>query len=141
MTDLFFADTNLLVYALDPAHPAKRLRARDILVRGIQAGVLVTSPQSMHECYRVLTAKKRLARDEAVAYVRSLFPTCRASYGTAAIERAWQIEAATGYAWWDALLLAAALLAGCATFLSEDLGDGHVIDGLRIANHYAFPVG
>ena len=39
--------------------------------------------------------------------------------------------------WWDCLLLASALELGCTHFLSEDLQDGQVIEGLTIVNPFA----
>ena len=43
----------------------------------------------------------------------------------------------TGYAWWDCLLLASALDLGCGYFLSEDLQDGQIIEGLTIVDPFA----
>ncbi len=42
--------------------------------------------------------------------------------------------------YWDSLICAAALEAGCAKLLSEDMQDGLVIDGrLEIVNPFAAP--
>jgi predicted nucleic acid-binding protein len=38
---------------------------------------------------------------------------------------------------WDALLVASALMAGCKLFISEDMQNGRVISGMRIANPFA----
>jgi predicted nucleic acid-binding protein len=47
------------------------------------------------------------------------------------------IAAGTGYAFYDALIIASALEAGCATLFSEDLQDGQVINGrLTIRNPF-----
>jgi predicted nucleic acid-binding protein len=141
MTVLLFADTNLLVYPLDPANRRKQIRAASLIDRGMAAGVLITSPQSLNECYRVLTEKKKLVpRQEARDFILTLFPTCRASLDKTTIELAWKAETLTGYSWWDCLLLAAALLAGCDFFLSEDLADGHVIEGMRVLNPFIHDV-
>lgn len=46
----------------------------------------------------------------------------------------------TGYQFYDALIIAAALEAGCAVLFSEDPHDGQVIDGrLTIRNPFATP--
>ena len=60
MTDLLFADTNILVYAMDPSDPGKRARAKAFLTSAAAKGVLVTSPQTITECYRVLAERRRL---------------------------------------------------------------------------------
>ena len=51
------------------------------------------------------------------------------------VERARVTRGATGYSWWDCLLIASALEAGCSHFLSEDLQD--VIGGLTIIDPFA----
>lgn len=38
---------------------------------------------------------------------------------------------------YDAMIVAASVLSGCTTLLSEDMHDGLVIDGLTIRNPYA----
>jgi predicted nucleic acid-binding protein len=137
MTDLLFVDTNLLIYSLDPANPGKRASAVNLIAASFAAGTMVTSPQCLNECYRVLTRKALLIRrDEARAFVVTLLPTCRAPLDGDTIALAWDVESRTGYDWWDSLLLAAALLARCRYFLSEDLQDGRVIDGLTILNPF-----
>ena len=43
-----------------------------------------------------------------------------------------------GIAFYDALIVAAALAAGCATLLTEDMQDGSVVEGrLTIRNPFA----
>ena len=42
-----------------------------------------------------------------------------------------------GYSFDDALIVAAALGAGCTRLLSEDMQDGHRIEGLTIANPFS----
>jgi predicted nucleic acid-binding protein len=41
------------------------------------------------------------------------------------------------YSWWDCLLLASALKLGCTHFLSEDLQDGQIVEGLTIVDPFA----
>jgi predicted nucleic acid-binding protein len=52
-------------------------------------------------------------------------------------EAALEISARTGYQFYDALIIAAALEAGCTPLFSEDLHDGQVINGgLTIRNPF-----
>ena len=132
-----FADTNLLIYPLDPAEPAKQARAFDIVRRGVAGGQLVTSPQSLNECYQVVAVKRRLAVPAAArAFVASLFPTCRAGMTLETITLAWDVQAETRFGWWDSLLLSSAVLAGCTHFLSEDLSDGRDVRGMTLLNPF-----
>ncbi len=50
--------------------------------------------------------------------------------------KAWRVQDEAGLAWWDALLAASALMAGCKLFISEDMQDGQLISGMRIVNPF-----
>jgi predicted nucleic acid-binding protein len=137
MTGLLFVDTNVLVYSLDPADPEKRLKAASLLSTGSQRHALVTSPQTLSECYHVLSTRRRIMPIEAARdFILKLLPTCTAPLDHQTIEVAWSIEDMTNYSWWDCLMLGAALRAGCQSFASEDLSDGHIVQGIRIINPF-----
>ena len=137
MTGRLFVDTNILIYALDPADPRKRSVSADLLRQTISSHILILSPQSLNECYRVLTQRRRLMPvEEARAYVRVLAPWAIAPLDAATTERAWAVQDKAGLGWWDSLMLAAALRAECRLFVSEDLCDGTFVDGMRIANPF-----
>jgi predicted nucleic acid-binding protein len=54
------------------------------------------------------------------------------------IGKAMEIESHAGISYWDAQIVAAALLAGCDTLYSEDLQHGHVFEGrLTVVNPFA----
>lgn len=137
MTARLFVDTNILIYALDPGEPLKRTASADLLRRTISSRTLTLSPQSLNECYRVLTQRRRVMPvEEARSYVRLLAPWAIAPLDAATTERAWQVQDKAGLSWWDALMVAAALRAECRLFVSEDMQDGALIDGMRIANPF-----
>ena len=138
MTGRLFVDTNILIYALDPADPVKRTVSADLLRRTISSHTLTLSPQSLNECYRVLTQRRKLMPvDAARSYVRTLAPWAIAPLDAATTERAWAVQDTAGIGWWDSLMVAAALRSECRLFISEDLHDGAVVDGMRIANPFA----
>jgi predicted nucleic acid-binding protein len=137
MTDLLFVDTNLLIYSLDPGEPEKRAKAAALIKAGTQRQALITSPQTLTESYRILTQKRRSMPVEAAReFLSALAPTCRAPLDHATIELAWHVEDRVNYSWWDCLMLASALRAGCRFFATEDLSDGHVVGGMRIVNPF-----
>jgi predicted nucleic acid-binding protein len=130
-----FLDTNVLVYAVttDPRAAA----ARTLLARGC-----VTSVQALNEFANV--ARRKLGMSwrevrEALAAVRTL---CRAILPVD-IEThmdALRIAERHGYAVFDALMIAAALRAGCTVLYSEDMQDGMAIDvRLRIVDPFRDP--
>jgi len=132
-----FADTNLIVYTMDPTETKKRLFAKDFLNLIIDHHTLVLSPQSLNEFYRVVTEKRRLiARTDAQAIVWGLSKFCTAPYDFEVTQHAWQIQNQYGYGWWDSMLLASASLADCEFFLSEDMKHEQKIESMTILNPF-----
>ncbi len=137
MTGRLFVDTNILIYALDPVDTRKRSVSADLLRQTISSHTLVLSPQSLNECYRVLTQRRRLIPvEEARGYLHLLAPWAVAPLDAGTTERAWAVQDAVGSNWWDSLMLASALRADCRLFVSEDMADGTTIDGMRVANPF-----
>ena len=133
-----FVDTNVLVYTIDPTEPDKRRRVGDLLTGAMKAGSLVLSPQSLNEFYRVVTERRRfIARDAARRLISSFVPFCTAPLDRETTIAAWGVQDEQGFGWWDSLLLASAIRAGCSTFFSEDLQAGRRISGLTILNPFA----
>ena len=56
--------------------------------------------------------------------------------GTALILRASELEERYQLAFWDALIVAAALEGGATKVLTEDLNPGQIIEGLTIENPF-----
>ena len=136
MSDRFFLDTNVLLYASLQPDP------RSDTARALLARRGIISVQVLNEFANVAARKLRRPWPEvirALAAIRVLCPPPRPL--TLAIHEAGcAIAGRTGYRLYDALIIAAALEAGCATLFSEDLHDGHVIDGrLTIRNPFVTP--
>ena len=131
-----FVDTNILVYSADPAAPTKRDIATDLLRSLVHSGALVLSPQSLNECYAVLTRKRRTDIGIARSYVIHYAPFCTAPYDLTTSQLAWAIEDEHGFSWWDCVLLASATLAGCSIFFSEDLQHHRQIGQLTVVNPF-----
>jgi predicted nucleic acid-binding protein len=137
MTARLFVDCNILIYALDPQDPDKRSVSADLLRETIRTRILTLSPQSLNECYRVLTQRRRLMPVEAARrYIRTLAPWAIAPLDAKTTERAFAVQDEIGASWWDSLMLSSALLAGCRLFVSEGFQDGREIAGMRIANPF-----
>ena len=137
MTARLFVDTNILIYALDPAEPAKRAMSADLLRRTMANHTLVLSPQNLNECYRILVERRRLIPEAAArSYLTCLMPWCIAPLDARTTAKAWAVQDEAGLAWWDALLVAAALMAGCKLFISEDMQDGQSISGMKVVNPF-----
>jgi predicted nucleic acid-binding protein len=132
-----FVDTNVLVYTVDPDEPERRSRAIELVRHAIEKSALVLSPQSLNECYRVITERRRMMpRLDARRFIAGLSPYCVAPLGYETTRQAWRIQDATNFSWWDCMLLASALLAGVRYFLSEDMGHERQVEGMTILNPF-----
>ncbi len=138
VADPIFVDTNVWVYAVDAADPAKRERALDAVASG-PGRDLVVSTQVLTEFFAVVTRKLvvPVPVEDAEAMVRqlSVLPVVAidASLVVSAVagSREWQISI------WDALILRAAEIAGCRRVLSEDLADGTTYGSVIVENPFA----
>lgn len=133
---IFFLDTNLLVYLLDPQAEEKRRIAGRFFLEKKPDDTLVLSPQSLNECYRVMTDRRGfMPRGEARRFIESLMPYCTAPLDATTLPTAWKIQD-EGFSWWDSLLLSSALQAGCTVFYSEDMQNGRSLAGMSIINPF-----
>lgn len=127
-----FLDTNVLVYVA-ASEPAKAAMARDLMSAG---GVI--SVQVLNEAASVALRKMRLNWDEIddlLLYARNLLSVEPITIETHELGIA--LAKRHKLALYDAMIAAAALMAGCDTLYSEDMQHGLVIDGaLRIENPF-----
>jgi predicted nucleic acid-binding protein len=132
-----FVDTNVLVYTVDPEEPEKRTLAADLLERVAASRALILSPQSLNECYRIVTDRRRImSRVDARRFIGALSSFCVAPSGYDVTRQAWRIQDMTNFVWWDCMLLSSALLAGAGYFLSEDLQHERKLEGMTILNPF-----
>lgn len=136
MSGTVFVDTNVLVYARDRADEAKQRRATEWMAALWDGANGRLSVQVLQEYYVTLTRKldPPRARDEARDDVLSLGTWNPVIPDAAVMERAWDVEDRYGLSWWDSLIVAAALSAGCRWLLTEDLQDGQDFFGLTVVD-------
>jgi predicted nucleic acid-binding protein len=118
-----FFDTNVVLY-LRSADAAKADRAEELIASG---GII--SVQVLNEFVAVASRKLRMPWSEIREVLSQLRTVC--SIEPISIEthdRAVHIAERHGLSIYDALIVSAALLAGCRTLHSEDMQDGQVIE-------------
>jgi predicted nucleic acid-binding protein len=132
-----FVDTNVLLYSIsrDGGEADKRERAIAIL----EAGGLVLSVQVLQEFYVQATRasrEDRLPHDVAVGLVRAWgrFPVVELT--AELMHAAFGLTARHRLSYWDAAIVAAAASVGCAELLSEDLGHGQTLAGVRVTDPF-----
>jgi len=117
---LFFVDTNVLLYRHDQKAPTKQRVAEGWIGVLWQHGAGRLSWQVLNEYYANATGKigapTRLVRRLVEAY-STWDPS---GFGLGVLHRAWYWTDKAGIPYWDALIVAAAEIKGCAYLLSED---------------------
>lgn len=129
-----FFDSNVLIYAVAEEDP-RSAQAEELLASG---GVL--SVQILNEFVSVARRKILMSWSDVTAALDAFRVLCPSALPITVEmhEAALKIAEKHGYNIYDALVVAAALEAGCATLYSEDLHDGQTIDGqLTIRNPFA----
>jgi predicted nucleic acid-binding protein len=137
MTERTFVDTNVWVYAVDKADPAKHARAIALLQPSADSDFVV-STQVLIEFYVVVTRKLAipLAGEAAQAMVDEIarlpvVPTdSQLVLAAMAGSREW------GISLWDALIIRAAEASGCHLVLSEDIANGGIYGSVRVENPF-----
>ncbi len=127
-----FIDTNVLIYAQGTG--AKSDTARQVILAG---GVI--SVQVANEFAAVLRRKFRLdwgVIADALADVRAALGPVR-PLNVETHLNAVDLARSHDFNFYDALIVASALAAGCDTLLTEDLQAGRRIDGLTVVNPFA----
>lgn len=118
-----FYDTNVLLYLLS-ADAGKADRAEELLMAG---GCL--SVQVLNEYAAVASRKLGMNWQEIRENLAVVRKICRlVPVDVQTHDRALQIAERYGFSVYDALIVAAALLAGCDTLYSEDMQAGQRID-------------
>ncbi|MFZ4663953.1 MAG: PIN domain-containing protein [Caldilineaceae bacterium] len=139
LSGFFFLDTNILVYSFDKTTVRKQTIARQLIRHGLQTQRGVISTQVMQEFLNLAIRKfvPPLPLPETREYLKNtLMPLCQHFPSIAFYEQALVIQVETGYSWYDALVITAAIEVNCTTLLSEDLHHGQIIRGLTILNPF-----
>ena len=129
-----FFDTNVLIYAVAEDDP-RSARAEELLASG---GVL--SVQILNEFVSVARRKILMSWSDVTEALDAFQVLCPSPLPITIEmhQAALKIAEKHGYNIYDALVVAAALEAGCATLYSEDFIDGQMIEGqLTIRNPFA----
>jgi len=99
---------------------------------------MVLSAQSLREHYSISLRLDRspAAVDSARREIASLSAYVPDDLRADRLAEAWTLQDRHQIGFWDSLLVASALAAGCAFFLSEDLNSGQKIETLRIIDPF-----
>jgi predicted nucleic acid-binding protein len=138
MSDRYFIDTNILMYAHDSAAGEKHEKAKVLVETLWETRSGVVSTQVLQELAVNLRKKARKPLDvKATRDVVSDYLAWQVVVnGGDSILEALNIEARYQVSFWDALVIQAALASGAEILYSEDLSDGQHYGSVRVINPF-----
>jgi predicted nucleic acid-binding protein len=137
MTD--FLDSNVLVYLVDAGNPEKQATSRRLVQAALRSGQGQVSFQVVQETLNTITRKFRTTvnpLDARQLMNEVLVPLWRIMPTPRLYEQALDLQTRYGYSFYDSLIIAAALAAGCTRLLSEDMQHGQRVESLTIVNPF-----
>ena len=133
-----FIDTNVFIYHLDSSSPPKHAIAEKIVRNALASGSACISFQVVQECLNTLRkAEVKLDPLAARSYLETvLAPLVQVTPSTPLYQRALDVQHRWRFSFYDSLIIAAALSAGCGRLLTEDMQHGQRIEGLTVENPF-----
>lgn len=139
MSDRYFVDTNILMYAHDSSAGTKHERARAVVEELWRARSGVVSTQVLQEL--CVNLRRKAGRPIDLKTAREIITDYLAwnvhvNTGESILE-ALELEKRHRISFWDALIIQAAEASGAAVLYSEDLSEGQVYGAVRVVNPLA----
>jgi predicted nucleic acid-binding protein len=132
-----FIDTNVLVYADSTDEPRKQRIAIDLLrhLRYERLGVLST--QVLNEYIQVGLRKLGLSHTHIREQLHCYRQLDAVAVTPDTIDLALDLHQKHALSYWDALIVSSAHIAGCSVLLTEDMGTGEILAGVKLVNPFA----
>lgn len=135
----FFLDTNLFVYTFDTTSASKRRVAQQWVHTALVSRRGLIGSQVVQEFLSVAMSRfaTPMTGSEARDYLREVLqPLCRHYPSITTFDQALAVREKTGFSWYDALIVAAALETECSWLITEDLDHNRKIGALTIFNPF-----
>jgi predicted nucleic acid-binding protein len=136
MSDKYFVDTNILMYAHDSAAGVRHDRAKALIETLWRERSGVVSTQVLQEF--VVNLRRKTARPVEAKKVRDIikdYLSWRVIVNDGeSILAALQVAERYRISFWDALVIQSAQVAGADILYSEDLSDGQLYGSVRVVN-------
>lgn len=136
MAARIFIDTNVLIYSVDRADPAKQETALDWIAKLAKERVGVISTQVLQEFYSAATRKLSIEPLVARQHLRDFQVFDIVQITPSLIEEGIDCSILHQLSFWDGLIVAAAATAKCAEILSEDMSAGQIVLGAAVRNPF-----
>jgi predicted nucleic acid-binding protein len=139
MSDKCFLDTNVLIYSFDDNDANKAKRASDLIRELVAANKGVISYQVVQEFlnFALRRAANPMTTHEAEKYLdQVLRPLLFVHSSPSLFADALHLHGRYQLAWYDSLIVAAAMHANCDVLYSEDLQNGQRFGKLQVKNPF-----
>ena len=134
-----FIDSNVFVYLFDETDERKRQVAQSLVNTALVEGSAQISFQVVQETLNVITRKLKVPvrLEEAHQFLdQILVPLWKINPNRVLYQRGLEIRTRYQLGFYDSLIIAASLQAGCKTLFSEDLQHGQQIETLIIQDPF-----
>jgi len=136
MSDRYFVDTNILMYAHDSAAGEKHVRAKALVEELWESRSGAVSTQILQEL--AVNLRRKANKPVDAKATRDIIADYLAWHvvvnGGDSILEALELEARYELSFWDALVVQAAHVAGAEILYSEDLSNGQQYGTVRVKN-------
>ncbi len=136
-----FLDSNIFVYLFERSEQDKYLRADDLVRENLDNQTGCISYQVVQETLNAIIRKSGANSERLSQFLEDIllpfWEINRIDPTPDLYRRGLRIQVRYGFGFYDSLMVAAALEAGCTTLYSEDMQDGQRIEGLTIRNPFA----
>jgi predicted nucleic acid-binding protein len=134
-----FIDSNVFVYLFDETDERKRQVAQSLVNTALVEGSAQISFQVVQETLNVITRKLKVPvrLEDAHQFLdQILVPLWKINPNRVLYQRGLEIQTRYQLGFYDSLIIAASLQAGCKTLFSEDLQHGQQIETLIIQDPF-----
>jgi predicted nucleic acid-binding protein len=138
MSDRFFLDTNIFIYALDGETP-KAAKADALIRKALASQRGITSYQVVQEFFNVALRRftPPMSASDAENYLAAVFRPVLAVHSSIGLfSEALRIQKESRLSWYDSLIVSAARQTDCDVLYTEDLQHGQKFGSLRIVNPF-----
>ena len=132
-----FLDTNILVYMFDETNRIKRQRAETLVGDSLTNSTGCISHQVIQETLNVLIQRLDVSIESASQILDDILMPLWQVYPSQSLYGSglW-VKGRYGFSYYDSLIVAAALEAGCTRLYTEDLQHGQQIQQLTIVDPF-----
>ena len=132
-----FIDSNVFIYMFGETDIRKRQQAESLVRRSLENDTGCISFQVVQETLNILTRKLGATPARARLLLEDvLVPLWRINPTLSLYQSGLSVQARYGFSFYDSLIVASALEAGCIRLYTEDLRHGQQIERLTILNPF-----